>query len=64
MQPKRNIAARAAHWSAAHRKIAIFGWPRLVVAAAVIGKAAGTAHLGRPRYRRLELDGRDGRNRH
>ena len=26
MQPRRNIAARAAHWSANHRKTAIWGW--------------------------------------
>src|SRR6187402_329063 len=45
MQPRRNIAARAAHWSAAHRKIAIFGWIAFVVASVVIGGAIGTKQL-------------------
>ncbi|MEA2440153.1 MAG: hypothetical protein QOH76_1577, partial [Thermoleophilaceae bacterium] len=27
----RNLAARAGHWSAQHRKIAIFGWIAFVV---------------------------------
>ena len=29
--PRRNIAARAAHWSANHRKLAIWGWLGIVV---------------------------------
>ncbi len=42
---KPNIAARAARWSAAHRKIAIFGWIAFVVASVVIGGAVGTKNL-------------------
>ncbi|HEX6206347.1 MAG TPA: MMPL family transporter [Solirubrobacterales bacterium] len=45
MQPKRNIAARAAHWSAAHRKIAVFGWIAFVVFSVVVGGAVGTKQL-------------------
>jgi RND superfamily putative drug exporter len=45
MQPKRNIAARAAHWSAAHRKIAIFGWIAFVAVSVVLGGAVGTKQL-------------------
>src|SRR6476661_6728540 len=45
MQPKQNIAARAARWSAAHRKFAIFGWIAFVVASVVIGGAVGTKTL-------------------
>src|SRR3954453_8114666 len=37
----RGIAARAGHWSARHRKTAIFGWLALVVLAAVIGGMLG-----------------------
>ena len=32
---RKNLAARAAHWSAAHRKTAIFGWLGFVVVARV-----------------------------
>jgi uncharacterized membrane protein YdfJ with MMPL/SSD domain len=39
--PSRNFAARAGRWSAAHRKIAIFGWLAFVAIAAVGGGAAG-----------------------
>jgi uncharacterized membrane protein YdfJ with MMPL/SSD domain len=45
MHPKLNIAARAARWSAAHRKIAIFGWIAFVVASVVVGGAVGTKTL-------------------
>jgi uncharacterized membrane protein YdfJ with MMPL/SSD domain len=45
MQAKRNIAARAARWSATHRKLAIFGWLAFVVASVVIGGAMGTKNL-------------------
>src|SRR4051812_30079248 len=38
----RNLTARAARWSAHHRKIAIFGWLGVVVAATVIGGSLGT----------------------
>jgi RND superfamily putative drug exporter len=36
---KRNLAARAGHWSATHRKTAIFGWLGFVVVAFMIGNA-------------------------
>ncbi len=45
MNPKRNLAARAGHWSATHRKTAIWGWLTFVVLAVVIGGAAGTKTL-------------------
>jgi uncharacterized membrane protein YdfJ with MMPL/SSD domain len=45
MQPKMNIAARAARWSATHRKLAIFGWLAFVVVALVIGGSTGTKQL-------------------
>jgi uncharacterized membrane protein YdfJ with MMPL/SSD domain len=45
MHPKKNIAARAARWSATHRKLAIFGWLAFVVAALVVGGAVGTKQL-------------------
>ncbi|MGE0067892.1 MAG: MMPL family transporter, partial [Solirubrobacterales bacterium] len=45
MQAKSNIAARAARWSATHRKLAIFGWLAFVVASVVIGGAVGTKSL-------------------
>jgi RND superfamily putative drug exporter len=37
----KNLAARAAHWSATHRKAAIFGWLAFVVVAVFIGNAVG-----------------------
>jgi uncharacterized membrane protein YdfJ with MMPL/SSD domain len=37
----RNVAQRAAHWSAEHRKAAIFGWLAFVVVAVVLGNAVG-----------------------
>jgi uncharacterized membrane protein YdfJ with MMPL/SSD domain len=43
--PKRNLAARAGHWSARHRKIAIGGWLAFVVLAFVLGGAIGTKEL-------------------
>jgi RND superfamily putative drug exporter len=45
MHAKRNIAARAARWSAAHRKTAIFGWIAFVVVSVVLGGAVGTKQL-------------------
>jgi uncharacterized membrane protein YdfJ with MMPL/SSD domain len=45
MHAKQNIAARAARWSAAHRKLAIFGWIAFVVASVVLGGAVGTKTL-------------------
>jgi uncharacterized membrane protein YdfJ with MMPL/SSD domain len=44
----RNLAARAAHWSANHRKTAIFGWLAFVVLAVVIGQAAGSKMIQGP----------------
>jgi uncharacterized membrane protein YdfJ with MMPL/SSD domain len=35
----RNLAARAGHWSAGHRKTAIFGWLAFVVVAFMVGNA-------------------------
>jgi uncharacterized membrane protein YdfJ with MMPL/SSD domain len=43
--PKRNLAARAAYWSARHRRIAIGGWLAFVVIAFVLGGAIGTKEL-------------------
>jgi uncharacterized membrane protein YdfJ with MMPL/SSD domain len=40
-----NLAARAGRWSAAHWKTATLGWLILVVAAVVLGTAAGTKQL-------------------
>ena len=41
MARNRNLAARAGRWSARHRRVAILGWLALVLAAAVLGSAAG-----------------------
>src|SRR4051812_26016667 len=43
--PKRTLAARAGHWSARHRKTAIFGWLAFVVLAFAIGNVIGTKTL-------------------
>ena len=42
MERSRNLAARAGRWSAAHRKIAIFGWLAFVIVATLIGSSVGT----------------------
>src|SRR6478735_7456319 len=42
---RRNLTARAATWSARHRRIAILGWMAFVVAAVVLGSAVGTKHI-------------------
>jgi len=42
---KINIAARAARWSTAHRKVAIFGWLAFVVLAVVAGGSVGMKEL-------------------
>lgn len=44
MQAK-NTAARAARWSARHRKLAIFGWFAFVVLSIFVGGAVGTKNL-------------------
>jgi uncharacterized membrane protein YdfJ with MMPL/SSD domain len=38
---RRNVAARAAHWSAEHRKTAIFGWLAFVFVAVMLGNSVG-----------------------
>ena len=46
MQPRKtNIAARAAQWSAAHRKVAIFGWLAFVIVSIAVGGAVGQKQL-------------------
>jgi RND superfamily putative drug exporter len=45
MQRKTNIAARAARWSTAHRKVAIFGWLAFVVLSVLLGGAVGQRTL-------------------
>jgi uncharacterized membrane protein YdfJ with MMPL/SSD domain len=45
MRKSRSIAARAGHWSATHRKIAIWGWLAFVIAAVMAGSAVGTKTL-------------------
>src|SRR3954451_21020689 len=42
---RKGLAARAAHWSAGHRKTAILGWLVFVVIAFVIGGAVGTKQI-------------------
>jgi uncharacterized membrane protein YdfJ with MMPL/SSD domain len=42
---RKNLTARAASWSARHRRIAILGWMAFVVAAIVLGGAVGTKHI-------------------
>ena len=37
----RNFAARAGHWSAQHRKVAILGWIAFVIVAFAIGSGTG-----------------------
>ncbi|HEY6583872.1 MAG TPA: MMPL family transporter [Gaiellaceae bacterium] len=45
MTSNRNIAARMGHWSARHRKIAIWGWLGAVVVIFALGTIAGTKTL-------------------
>ena len=62
--PKRNLAARAGHWSARHRKIAIGGWLAFVVIAFVLGGAIGTNTLdGRGLRQRVVARRRQGDHR-
>src|SRR5438105_3466390 len=42
---RRNLAARAASWSAQHRRIAILGSMAFVLAAVALGSAIGTKHI-------------------
>ena len=46
----RNLAARAARWSAQHRKKAIFGWLAFVIVAFVVGGAVGHQAARRHRH--------------
>src|SRR3954470_10414206 len=41
---KSNFAGRAGRWSATHRRAAILGWIAFVIAAVVLGGAAGVNH--------------------
>src|SRR4051794_18166111 len=43
--PPRNLAERAGHWSARHRKIAVFGWLGLVLVAVALGSLVGTQNI-------------------
>ncbi len=45
MKQTRNLAARAGHWSATHRKTAIWGWIAFVLVAFVIGSSVGIRTL-------------------
>ena len=42
MAENKNIAARAARWSASHRKTAIWGWLAFVIVLVMVGGAIGT----------------------
>jgi uncharacterized membrane protein YdfJ with MMPL/SSD domain len=42
VKKSRNLAQRAAHWSAEHRKTAIFGWLAFVAVAVLVGNAVGS----------------------
>ena len=45
MPQPQGLAARAAHWSARHRKTAILGWIAFVIAATMIGGSIGTKKI-------------------
>ena len=45
MAERENFTARAARWSATHRKTAVFGWLAFVVVAFLIGSSAGMVTL-------------------
>ncbi len=45
MSPRRNLAARAGGWSAAHRRTAILGWLAFVAIAYLVGSAVGQRNL-------------------
>jgi uncharacterized membrane protein YdfJ with MMPL/SSD domain len=42
---RKNLTARAAMWSARHRRAAIFGWLAFVIATVVLGSAIGTRQI-------------------
>ncbi len=43
--PPSGLAARAAHWSAEHRKLAIWGWIFFVIVAVFVGNAVGQKEI-------------------
>jgi uncharacterized membrane protein YdfJ with MMPL/SSD domain len=43
---RRNLTARAAMWSAGHRRTAILGWLAFVIVTVVLGSAIGTRQIG------------------
>jgi uncharacterized membrane protein YdfJ with MMPL/SSD domain len=45
MNSRHSLAARLGHWSAVHRKAAVFGWLVFVVLALVIGSGVGSRQL-------------------
>jgi RND superfamily putative drug exporter len=59
----RNLAARAGHWSATHRKKAIFGWLAFVLIATVLGGSVGMRTLSRRGRRQRPVAGRRPRDR-
>ena len=56
----RNLAARAAHWSATHRKTAIFGWLAFVVVAVLVGQMVSQKTI----YGADQFNGESGRAEH
>ena len=42
---RENFTSRVGRWSAAHRKVAVFGWLAFVIVAFMIGSAAGMVTL-------------------
>ena len=44
-EPRSGLAARAAAWSAEHRRLAIWGWIAFVVVAVFIGNAVGREEI-------------------
>jgi uncharacterized membrane protein YdfJ with MMPL/SSD domain len=58
MKTTSNIAARAARWSARHRRTAIIGWLVFVIAAFAVGNAIGTKELGNSQTSRTGDSGR------
>ena len=56
----RNLAARAAHWSANQRKTAIFGWLGFVVVAVLVGQMVGQKEI----FGADQFNGESGRAEH
>ena len=57
---KASLAARAAHWSANHRKAAILGWVGFVLVAAIIGQLVTQKTI----FGADQFDGESGRAEH